>query len=44
MSIKNVPSYQGRRDDVLNLLIRPDRVLDVGCNVGTLGAAVKQKF
>ena len=42
MTIKFRPAYTGRRDDILRL-IPPDakKVLDIGCSIGTLGAAIK---
>jgi len=39
------PSYVGSRDDILNIV--PDnvnKVLDIGCSIGTVGEQLKQKF
>ncbi len=38
------PSYVGPREDILRLVPRGvARVLDVGCSVGTLGQAIRER-
>lgn len=39
------PSYVGPRPDILRLIpmLRNQKILDVGCSVGTLGASLKQR-
>lgn len=37
-------SYQGERKDLLRSLVAPSKVLDVGCNNGTVARAVRRRF
>jgi len=37
-------SYIGRRDDIINFIpVSANRILDVGCSIGTLGKQIKQR-
>ncbi len=39
------PSYVGLRDDILNIVPNNvNKVLDIGCSIGTVGEQLKQKF
>ena len=41
---KNIDSYQGGRPDIIRFIDRARFVLDVGCNVGAVARALKEKF
>lgn len=43
--IKNVASYRSPREDILDKIKKaPKRVLDCGCNIGSLGHTIKTTF